>query len=161
MSEKSEKRIHVAFEASIALKGIFALLETFFGILLATPLSRKALDYLKNSDLRRLIADPDDWLAHFIHARLQAVDIHVLHFWSIYMIGHGGVKLVVVYALMRGWYAAYPFAMAVMAAFICWQLLEFHHTGSIVMLLLSAFDAFIIWLTWKEWQAHTGHHPAE
>lgn len=153
MIAASRRLLHWVFEASVLLKGIFASFETLFGILLLTPLSLRALHFLQQTGLHRAVADPDDRLALFLTHHLNGMASQHLHFWAIYMIGHGMVKLLVVYALVRQWYSAYPIAMVVMAGFIVWQMLDWWHTGSTVMIALSAFDAFIIWLTWREWKA--------
>ncbi len=153
MIAASRRLLHGVFEASVLLKGIFAGFETLFGFLLLTPLSLRALHFLQESGLHRAVADPDDRLAGFITHHLTGVESPHLHFWAIYLIAHGLVKLIVVYALVRELYTAYPIAMAVMSGFIIWQMLDWWQTGSMVMVALSAFDAFIIWLTWREWKA--------
>ncbi|AGT07873.1 DUF2127 domain-containing protein [Paracoccus aminophilus] len=160
MFTASRRMLHWVFEASVLLKGIFASFETLFGVLLLTPLSLRALHFLQDTGLHRAIADPDDRLAHFLTHHLNGMGREHLHFWAIYMIGHGLVKLCVVVALMKEWYSAFPFAMLVLAGFIGWQMLDWWHTGSIVMVALSAFDAFIIWLTWREWRARANQTPA-
>ena len=153
MIAASRRLLHQIFEASILIKGVFAAFETVIGILLITPLSLRALRFLQETGLHRAIADPDDRLARFLAHHLMGMRHEHLHFWAIYMIGHGLVKLIVVFALARSWYSAYPIAMLVMVGFILWQMLDWWHTGSTVMVALSAFDAFIIWLTWREWKA--------
>lgn len=143
---------HRLFEASVLIKGTFAALETLTGILLATPFGLHALRFLKETGLHHLVADPDDRIARMLVAHLSATGQGDLHFWAAYMLGHGLVKLVVVLALMRGLYSAFPLAMLVLAGFILWQMADWWQSGSPAMLALSAFDAFVIWLTWREWK---------
>ncbi|HRO14267.1 MAG TPA: DUF2127 domain-containing protein [Paracoccus sp. (in: a-proteobacteria)] len=146
--------LHRLFETSIFLKGVLAAFETLTGILLATPLSGRALRYLHESHDDGIFS-PDDLLARPILAHLQAFDSASLHFWAAYLIGHGAVKLAVVGALLWEWRSAWPLAMAVLGGFILWQMREWQHSGNPVMLALSAFDLFIIWLTWREWKGRT------
>ena len=152
MKAAGQRFLHRVFEASILIKGVFAAFETLVGIMLTTPLSLRALRFLHETELHQLIADPDDRLAGVLVRHLSGVQSGHLHFWAIYLIGHGLVKLVVVTALARGWYSAYPFAMLVLGGFIAWQMFDWWQTGGPVMLALSAFDAFVIWLTWREWK---------
>lgn len=84
------------------------------------------------------------------------------HFYALYLLTHGLVKLVVVILLARRIAAAYPLAIGVFGLFIAYQLHRWSVTHSPMMLALSAFDVLLIWLTWGEWRGSrkSGNSPA-
>ncbi|MFZ1660738.1 MAG: DUF2127 domain-containing protein, partial [Paracoccaceae bacterium] len=47
---------------------------------------------------------------------------------------------------------AYPAAMVVLIGFVIYQLSEFLHSGSPVLLLLAFFDLFMVGLIWQEYK---------
>ena len=149
--------LHWLFETSLLLKGIFAALESVagFGLLVTghSAIMRMA-DWLTRNEL---IEDPTDPMAAHIGNLAARFDASSQHFYAIYLLTHGLVKLVVVLLLARKIAAAYPLAIAVFAAFIAYQLHRWSLTHSPMMLILSAFDMLLIWLTWREWREWRGN----
>jgi uncharacterized membrane protein len=47
---------------------------------------------------------------------------------------------------------AYPLLMGVTSAFIVFQMHRYERTHSVTMLVISAFDALVIFLTWREYR---------
>ncbi|TMV55178.1 DUF2127 domain-containing protein, partial [Thioclava sp. BHET1] len=82
----------------------------------------------------------------------QNASPHAVHFWGIYLLIHGIVKLCVVAGLALEILWAYPASILVLIAFILYQLERFTHTHSIVLIALTAFDLVVIWLAWHEYQ---------
>lgn len=143
--------LHRLFEASLLAKGVFAAVECVTGIALlvtANATIRRGIDWLTRHEL---VEDPTDPLASRIAALASRFDGSSQHFYAIYLLGHGLVKLVIVILLARRITAAYPLGIAVFAAFILYQLHRWTLTHSPMMLFLSAFDLLVIWLTWREW----------
>ena len=150
--------LHWLFEASLMLKGIFAALESLAGLALlftANATIQGWIDWLTHNEM---IEDPTDPLAARILRLATRFDAGSQHFYAVYLLGHGLVKLIVVAMLARRIAMAYPLAIAVFAGFIVYQLHRWTLTGSPVMLALSAFDVMVIWLTWREWRR--GLQPA-
>lgn len=150
--------LHKLFEASLLAKGAFALVEGLAGLgLLLTSNARihAATDWLTRNEL---IEDPTDPLFSRIARMSNAFDGSSQHFYAIYLLSHGLVKLIVVLMLARRITVAYPLAMIVFAGFVVYQMHRWSLTGSPMMLALSAFDLLVIWLTWREWRP--GRVPA-
>ncbi|WP_299839812.1 DUF2127 domain-containing protein [uncultured Paracoccus sp.] len=144
--------LHNLFEASLALKGFFAALESLAGaalLFITHGAILGAVDWLTRNEL---IEDPSDPLAARAVRMADRFSADSQHFYAIYLLTHGLVKLVVVLMLQRRITMAYPLAMAVFAGFIAYQLHRWSVTGSPMMLALSAFDALVIFLTWREWR---------
>ncbi|MFC3528816.1 DUF2127 domain-containing protein [Paracoccus mangrovi] len=148
--------LHWLFETSLLLKGVFATLEAVAGaalLFITHGAILRAVDWLTHNEL---IEDPTDPLAAHVTHLAEKFSADSQHFYAIYLLGHGTVKLAVVVLLARRIAFAYPLAIAVFAAFIVYQLHRWTQTHSQMMLALSAFDALLIWLTWQEWRG--GNH---
>src|SRR5436190_9760653 len=97
----SRKGIHGLFDAAIFVKGVDGALEIVGGIvLLFVPLHR--LDTV----LRWLLAhelstERHDWLAKATAHLLDILSVNSKLFASVYLVGHGAVKIFLVYALWR------------------------------------------------------------
>ncbi|MDO5646522.1 DUF2127 domain-containing protein [Paracoccus sp. (in: a-proteobacteria)] len=145
--------LHGLFQASIAMKAAFATLETLSGAALLWA-SNDALiglvDWLTHAEL---IEDPTAPVAGWLVAQAARFDASSQHFYALYLLGHGAIKLVVLALLARRISFAYPLAMVAFAGFVVYQLHRWTLTGSPVMLALSAFDGLVIWLTWREWRS--------
>jgi uncharacterized membrane protein len=70
----------------------------------------------------------------------------------LYLLTHGVVKIVIVVGLMRRQTWAYPVAFVFLGAFVVYQVYRLTYDPSIGLSLLTVFDLFIIWLTWREYQ---------
>ena len=62
------------------------------------------------------------------------------------------IKLGLIIGLLMKKRAFYPVGIFVFCLFIVYQLQRYAVTHSAWMLLLSAFDALIVWLTWHEYR---------
>lgn len=144
--------LHWLFESTLLLKAVFALLEVAAGLgLRLVPHQR--------------IADLTGWLAHnhLIEARHGPVFTRLVagldgfssasqHFYALYLLAHGAIKLAIIVLLVRKLAFAYPLGMAVFAGFVVMQMVRFSHTQAPALLALSLLDAVVIWLTWREWR---------
>ena len=147
------KLLHRAFELGVTAKAIFATVETLCGVglfFLNAGWLQKAARWLTASELSE---DPGDRISHLILNAAQHYSISGQHFWAVYLIGHGGIKLVAVAALLARVLWAYPLSIAVLVGFILWQMQKWVITHSALMLGLSLFDVIVIWLIWQEYKS--------
>ncbi len=154
--------LHWLFETSLLLKGVFATLESVAGaalLFITHGAILRAVDWLTRKEL---IEDPLDPLAAHVTHLADRFSADSQHFYALYLLTHGLVKLVVVILLARRIAAAYPLAIWVFGLFIAYQLHRWSVTHSPMMLALSAFDVLLIWLTWGEWRGSrkSGNSPA-
>jgi len=75
-----------------------------------------------------------------------------LTFLIIFLVSHGLVKVVLVGCLLKKIVKAYPYALAVLGAFLVYQVYVFIREPSISMALFSILDGVIIWLVWREYR---------
>jgi uncharacterized membrane protein len=141
------------FKVSVTLKGIDGALEIVGGavLLFVRPAT---LDHVARSlTQHELSQDPHDFIARHI---LNSAG-HLTHggtlFAAIYLLSHGIAKVVLVIELLRDRLWAYPAMIALLGAFIVYQLYRLAYRLTVGLLFLTVFDAFVIWLTWREYQS--------
>ena len=151
MKHLRESLLHSTFEFGITVKAVDGLLEIIGGALL----------WFKSSSINELVQTAAQHeLSRGEHAFIfthlsnasQKLASGSTMFASIYLATHGLVKLILVICLWLNRLWAYPMTMAVFGGFMAYQILRYTRTHSIALLLLTFFDAILIFLTWKEFQ---------
>ncbi len=147
-----EEKIHLAFEISLFLKGLFALGQIIGGIvalLVTKEFLLKAVTVLTQEEL---LEDPRDLIANFLLHSSQNLSISTQHFMALYLLTHGAIKLWLIIGLLRErlWY--YPTAIIVFGLFIVYQMYRFTFTHSVWLLLITVIDAIVIALTSHEYK---------
>jgi len=148
----ARSKLHVAFEVGIILKGLNGLLELVGGaLLLAFPPSaiEKFIVGLTNNELSK---DPNDVIATHLRQAAHSLSANDQLFAAIYLLSHGVIKALLVYALLRGKLWAYPWAIGVFAAFGVYQMYRYFITPSGWLIALTVLDVIVILLSWFEWR---------
>lgn len=145
------KWLHWLFEASLVLKGMFAAGETLAGLgLLLTPYL-SIINFVGWLTRHNLTQEPSADMAQWFQHMTEIFPIQVQHFYAFYLLGHGVLKFLMVVMLARRILWGYPVAMLILAGFVSYQMTEYFGRGSIALLALSGFDAFMITLVYREW----------
>lgn len=151
---RHHKLFHRAYYVGVAIKGFDGTVELLAGIalLLSPTIIHHSLTMVAQRAQRhpghvyQLIAE---YVARLDHDLSRAG----LIFLIIFLIGHGVVKLVLVYCLLRRILWAYPYALGVLTLFLVYQLyVTFQDPGSLGLWFFTILDAVIIWLVWGEWK---------
>lgn len=154
-----ERRIRQAFEIGVVLKGLDALVECVGGlVLLFTPTHwllrwTQLLTYAELSDDRR------DLVANGVLAFARHLSVGTEHFYAVYLLSHGVIKIAVVVGLLKQVQWTYPASLAVFAGFVAYQLYRYSYTYSPFLIALSVFDLVVMVLVWHEWRI-LHHHIA-
>jgi uncharacterized membrane protein len=149
---RSERTIHLVFEVSLWLKGVFALSEIIAGIALFFISQQFLLSVALWVTKEEFAEDPHDIVANFLLHTVQNLSIGTQKFAALYLLAHGVIKLWLIIGLLRRrlWY--YPVAMIVFALFIAYQLYRYTFTHSVWLLLITVLDIVVIALTWHEYR---------
>ena len=147
-----EKNLHLAFEVSLILKGIFALLEIAGGVLAWFITQQSLLRAILAVTQEELTEDPGDFVAHWLIRSAQDFSISSQRFTSLYLLSHGVIKIGLIAGLLREKFWSYPLAMIVFALFIGYQLFRFNVTHSFWLLAITLLDVMVIGLTWHEYR---------
>jgi uncharacterized membrane protein len=144
--------LHAGFEIGILLKGVHAALEIVGGVLLwfLSPESLSKIVRLLTQN--ELAEDPHDLLANIMLKATEHYSLSTQHFGVLYLLSHGGIKVVLVLLLWRKKLWAYPLAVAALVLFIIYQTLRWTTTHSAFLVAFTALDAIMIWLTIVEYR---------
>ena len=139
------------FEIGIIAKGLNGVAELIGGLLLLF-VSPTRLRHLAGALTQgELSEDPHDFIAtHLLHSANGLTGDAVL-FGAIYLLIHGLVKIVLVIALLLNKLWAYPWMITVLLIFIGYQLYRIALHPTFGLIALTAFDALIVALTWREY----------
>ncbi len=131
-------KIHIAFEIGVILKGLNGLIELVAGTLMLVFSPSTIRDFIINLSHRPEFA--------------RQLSSHDERFAAIYLLSHGIVKAVLVYGLLKEEMWAFPWAIAIFAAFGVYQIVHYFVQPSIWMIILTVLDVFVILLTIAEWR---------
>jgi len=152
--------LHRTFEIGMVLKGLDGVLEVIGGILLLV-LSPQAIEHLvRGLTQGELSEDPHDLVARYLLHTASHLSHGTTLFGAIYLLSHGVAKLVLVVLVLREKLWAYPWLIALLVAFIVYQLYRITLVRfSAGLAALTVFDVALVWLTWREYQARRSQPP--
>lgn len=142
------------FWFTVAFKGVFGVFETLGGItlMIVTP---HQIDSVITGWLKPLLDyDPDNGFANLVVNYTHQLNGSQTLFGAIYFTVHGLIKVFLAWAVLEDWGWAYPLMLAFLVVFIGYQGYEIAVHQGIGMILLTAFDIFLVWLTVLEWRKH-------
>ena len=151
------------FHAGITLKGLGGVLETIGGILLLFVSPASMSQTVKLLFLQELARDPDSFFASHLLKESSKIANMDPTFASLYLLSHGITKVALVVCLWMNKLWAYPLTIVVFAGFCVYQIHRYTHTHAISLVLLTIFDIFLIYLTWREYleQKHIREHDGK
>lgn len=148
------------FFVGLILKGLDGVLELVGGVLLliVTPAQIGAIVRLLTQ--HELAEDPHDFIANSLLNLVDGLNLSATLFGAAYLLLHGAVKVVLVWAVLRNHLWAYPWLIVFLGVFIAYQAYELIVAFSWGLLLLTAFDVFILVLTWREYGINRARQAA-
>jgi uncharacterized membrane protein len=152
-----------AFKIGLVLKGLDGILEVVGGLLLLF-LSPHAIEHIARTlTAHELRQDPHDLIARYILHTASHLTTSTTLFGAIYLLSHGTAKIVLVALVLRNKLWAYPWLIGLLLAFIAYQLYQITVVHfSVGLAALTVFDAVLVWLTWREYQARrTRRNPVK
>lgn len=147
------------FEVGIILKGLDGVAEVIGGLLLLVVSPSTINQIVVRLTQHELSEDPHDYIAEHLLRYAHGLTGAAVTFAAVYLLAHGIAKIVLVAALLRNKRWAYPWMIALLLAFIGYQLYRIALKPSIGLIALTIFDAAVAWLTWREWRKPATEHP--
>ncbi|WP_332602694.1 DUF2127 domain-containing protein [Arthrobacter sp. S2(2024)] len=142
------------FRVSLILKGLDGVLELIGGVLLLLVTPQQIGDLVGFLTQHELAQDPHDFLANSLVHLSSNLSGSATLFGAIYLLLHGLVKIVLVWAVLKDKLWAYPWMIAFLLVFIVYQCYRIVVAFSWGLVLLTAFDIFIVWITAREYRLH-------
>ncbi len=147
-----QRVVHLAFEASLLLKGLFALCEIVGGVLAYFVTQKFLLNLVQAATQGELSEDPRDLIANYLLHQAEHLSVSAQHFAALYLLSHGVVKLALIVGLLEKKLWCYPTAIVVFGFFVVYQVFRYTFTHSLLLLLITGLDLVVIGLTWHEYQ---------
>jgi uncharacterized membrane protein len=148
---EKEKRIHRLFQVSVLLKGLHAALEIVSGLLILFVSARTITHVLTVLTQDELAEDPHDLVARYLFQTGQHLSVGTKQFGALYLLTHGIVNMGLVVGLLANRLWAYPASLAILGAFVVYQVYRFTHTHALGLIVLTLFDLLVLWLIWHEY----------
>jgi len=157
---RATSRLDRVFEVGILLKGLDGLLEVAGGIflLLIKPV---ALNQLATTLTQHEFAeDPRDFFSTYILHATQNLSTGSLVFAALYLLSHGITKIVLIWEILHDRLWAYLGLIYLTIGFMIYQVYRFSYSHSVGLVLLTLFDAVIVYLTVVEYRKRKSHQAA-
>ena len=155
----NEHRIHQVFVISVLLKGAHALIECLGGLILALVNTGAIVTLVNRLTQEEIVEDPNDLVAVHLRTFANSLSISDLHFYSLYLLSHGAIKILLVVGLLREKLWSYPASLIVLSLFVAYQIYRFAYTYSVGLIVLTALDIIVMGLIWHEYRLMQKHHP--
>ena len=154
--ETTEERtlLDRTFQVSLILKGLDGVLELIGGVLLLLVSPAQLGSVARFLTQHELSEDPHDLIANALVHYAGTLTVSASLFGAVYLLLHGLVKIVLVWAVLKDKLWAYPWMVAFLLVFIAYQGYQLIVGFTIGMAVLTAFDIFIVFLTIHEYRAH-------
>ena len=150
--QETRSRLDSVFRVSVLLKGLDGALEIIGGIVLLFVAPHSIYEVTRWAVAHDLAGSPLDFVArHLLHSACELSSSTTL-FGAVYLLVHGGAKVVLVVLVLREKLWAYPWMIGLLLAFIVYQIYRFTYRPGPGLVILTLFDAFVAWLTWREYR---------
>jgi len=150
-SRRRHRVLDDTFRVSVLIKGADGVLELLGGLILLVVPGERLVGFAHWLTQHELSQDRHDFVAtHLLHLAQSLRGRPV--FAGVYLLSHGAVKVVLVAALLRNKLWAYPATLIFLLGFILYQLYRIAISPSLALVMLTVFDAFVMWLVWREYR---------
>jgi uncharacterized membrane protein len=142
------------FKIGLVLKGLDGILEVVGGILLLFLSPHDIQHLVRTLTAHELSQDPHDMIARYLVHSTSHLTAGITVFGAVYLLSHGIAKIVLVALVLRDKLWAYPWLIALLLAFIGYQIYRItavHFSAGLTA--LTVFDAALVWLTWREYRS--------
>lgn len=149
------------FRIVIILKGIDGVIEILGGLLLLVIPLDSIQDALSGVAFYEVQPGRHAFIGNWLSALSDKLDVHLQLLAALYLLLQGGIKIVLVIALIQRKYFLYPWAIGFMVAFIFYLSYRIGYNHSILLGVLTLFDCLVAYLTYLEWNRHRETQPAQ
>ena len=128
-------------------------MEMVGGVLLLLVAPDQISSLVRTLTQHEMSVDSGDMLANAARHAADSLTVSASTFAAAYLLLHGLVKIVLVWAVLKDYLWAYPWMIAFLLVFIVFQCYQIAVSFSWALVLLTLFDILVVWLTWREYEA--------
>lgn len=147
----SGELLTATFRITLVLKGVDGLLEMVGGVLLLLVTPDQISSLVRTLTQHELSVDSGDLLANAARHAADSLTVSASTFAAVYLLLHGLVKIVLVWAVLKDYLWAYPWMIAFLLIFIGFQCYQIAVSFSWALVVLTLFDVLVVWLTRREY----------
>lgn len=155
---RGELTVDSIFRISVIAKGVTSAVEVLGGLLAILIPPSAVVGFIIARSERELIQEPGDYIATHVLEYMHSIHVPGRTFIAIYLISRGVLKLLLVVALLKKQYWAYPAAIVVLLLFMAYEIYGIIAAHSILMMFTAAFDTVVVWSVWREYLVLKRHH---
>ena len=147
-----EKDILWFFDLALWLKAVNGGLEVLvaFLVLVVPPsLILKLVEFATSGEVGQ---DPSDFIATTIRDAAHTFAIHTHYLLALYLVLHGGIKVLLVIGIFAGKRIAYPLFMAALVLFGAYEAYRGFVRHETLLQILAVFDLLVLVLTVHEYR---------
>lgn len=141
---------HRLFIVTIVAKGMLGVLQLLAAILIYLGALQYLPGFAKWLVQNELAENPNDYIALKILEIAGSAPATGSTFYTTYFVAHGLLHIAVVAALLSGARWANHVAVIVLALFVIYQVYEWMSVGGHMLIVLTAIDLAVIYLTVRE-----------
>lgn len=152
MKDSVKYKLHWLFEAGAVIKALDGVTEFALGLFFffATAQTVNGVIFALTGD--ELTEQPRDQITQFLFHSWSGFSASSQEFWAIIFVGNGIIKLLLVLALFKERYSAYPYIAAGFSALAAYQIYHIVGSPSLILSLLTVFDVLFILLIVLEYR---------
>ncbi|MBW4061978.1 DUF2127 domain-containing protein [Candidatus Saccharibacteria bacterium] len=150
----SEARIKRLFYISLIIKGVDAVLQLVGGVLLLTLRSTQVDSAVRFLADHSYGGDLDDALFRHASGYLSHLTGGTIRFVAIYIIVDALLKLILIHEIFHKRYWAYIGLISILSVLVVYQTYRIILNHSVILMVLTAFDLVIIYLSAHEYRRH-------
>lgn len=151
-ASRRDAALERTFRITVILKGVDGVLELVGGVLLLFASPERVHAVVRWATQHELAEDPHDRFANLLVTASQHLTGSATLFGALYLLAHGVVKVVLVWAVLRERLWAYPWMIGFLGVFIVFQCYRMVVHFTWTMLALTLFDLLVVALTVREYR---------
>lgn len=150
-----EKYFHEAFEASLVVKGIHAIIELIGAAVVYLVSSETIVRFATILAGGEFAEDPHGLFVSLFMQAAHHLAVPAKAFFAGYLLVSGLVNLLIVWSLWHEKLHFFPVAIGIIAAVGAYELYRFATGGGWWFLVLALFEVLVIWLVYHEYRYQT------
>jgi len=147
---KASPAVELFYRLSLGAKGLLGLSQILAGLglwLSPNGAIHRLVDWMTVNELAQDATDP---LARRVVEWANSLAPNAQDFYTLYLVGHGALNFGVVAALLLRVRGAYHVSLAILVAFVVYQVTQFVAHGDPALIVLTAIDCVVIALVVME-----------